>query len=140
MITGRFISHTRWPLIEAAVYSDDGMSFVDFLVDTGSEFTMLNIDDAVRVGIKPEDGVRPGLVGGIGGIAEVTWVPVTLRFRGVDGNFYVYDRQVAIFGRDADEQMTSVLGRDVLNCWKLILCAPETVLEAHPISFDLKIT
>ena len=111
---------------------------VEFLIDTGADFTCLHAYDAGRLGISPDqtqgDRVR---LAGVGGSLEYYWEDATLQFIDGDGLILAFYCRIYISQDPAVAELPSLLGRDFLNCCSLLADNPENqvlVTPAHIIS------
>jgi hypothetical protein len=125
MILGRF--DFGRPVIDCHVtiksINIDGV--IPFLVDTGCDRTTLMPVDSVRLGVPFDQLTNEKVSYGFGGASAVYLMPAAL---------VIADKKVAYgyrFGLDIAkphvnlEGMPSLLGRDILQYWKLTLDFPE---------------
>ena len=118
--------------------------YIDFLVDTGADNTVLFIDDGDRLGL-PYNELPPPTPGasGVGGPASVAVVEATVSLwdivheNGIDHfQEYLLPIRLLIMLHSDDEEkeramqgMASLLGRDVLNHWALSYNASTDILK-----------
>ena len=92
---------------------------VSFLVDTGSDSTILHPPDMARVGIRVSELRGKSGSRGIGGPGDAYPETARLLFEDADGvTPYFYRLDIDIAKPDANNQsLPSLLGRDILDCW-----------------------
>ena len=123
MIRGRFGQTTGRPYIEGRLIIPklNVDAIVSFLVDTGADTSLLAPADGRAVGV---DHQRLGKVVtslGTGGLAESQTVRASLVFTDPGRAHYIYHLDpldVAVPHPDIDE-MPSLLGREVLDRWRM---------------------
>ena len=120
MIFGHF-GNREQPRVAATLLFPRYMSetSIRFLVDTGSDITLIHPPDWQRLGI-PTDQLPIGEgTGGVGG-QSATWIePAVIRFFDHDGvGRYDYRLNVHIAQPTAhNRDYPSLLGMDILSCW-----------------------
>lgn len=107
------------PIVRADVLGGDGVWRAgEFLVDTGADRTVLSGNALAAAQLEPIDTDRH--VGGIGGAVESVIVRTTLRLTRDDGVMLALRGEYAAFVRFEELEM-SILGRDILNMFSLIV-------------------
>ena len=113
---------------------------IHLLLDTGADTTVLMANDAARMGIDFRN-VAPSsrLASGVGGSIRLHQVSASITFSDAE-NLYVYRAELAIAEPgEHNRGLPSLLGRDILNRWRLRYDAPANALEAEVASADLVI-
>lgn len=139
MINGRFGNTSGRPYLEAHIILPTlGLQgSVSFLVDTGADVTTLMPSDAVRLGVDFSTLQNPGLSYGAGGaFTEFT----------ESGHLLVADGPTMLYGYDVNFALIppapdrlgnpSLLGRDVLNHWKITFDHSNGLVQAEVNSSD----
>lgn len=139
-LSGWFEGVTEEPRIDAEV-ALPGLGIarsIPFLLDTGADTTFLMAEDAIRMGIDFRNlTLSPRLGSGVGGYIRIYQASASIVFSD-EANHYVYRAELAIAepGRH-NRGLPSLLGRDILNRWRLRYDAPANALEAEVDSADL---
>ncbi len=113
---------------------------VSFLLDTGAEITLLMPKDAQAAGMEIEN-LTPtrDLVSSVGGDTRLYRADTSIMFSD-EASLYVYRTELAIAEPgEHNRGLPSLLGRDILNRWRLRYDAPANALEAEVDSADLTI-
>lgn len=116
------------PIVVAKAQATDGTEHTErFLVDTGADRTAFSGSLRIKLGVPPQNG-SPGLtLQGIGGVSAFVMVDSVLEFTCDDGTpARVRGRYAALVDPNASD--ISILGRDVLNNFDLILSRPRNDL------------
>ena len=111
---------------------------VPFLLDTGADVTTIHPRDAGNAGI-PFDRLYAGVtVGGIGGQSTYYREPATLVFADdVERQSYCYDLTVDIAKpEDVSGEIPSLLGRDIIDRWRMVYDRTDDLLEFTVRSAD----
>lgn len=121
MIVGSFEEEGR-PYVKAELFLPrlKISASVNFLVDTGSDNTILHPFDIALAGIRVADlQGDPKSTRGVGGPADAFPEIARLLFEDADGiTPYFYRIEIDIAKPDAHNQyLPSLLGRDILDCW-----------------------
>jgi predicted aspartyl protease len=107
------------PIVRAAILCGNGVWLpIEMLVDTGADRTILSasvFDELKLPGLTPDRGV-----GGIGGAIATVVVSSQLRIARDDGQYAFFRSQYAACV-DLDSLDMSILGRDVLDLFALIV-------------------
>jgi len=139
MLAGRFGDTTGRPYIEAFVWipSLRIMGAVSFLVDTGADSTVLMQLDAARLRVDFTRLKKTRINTGIGGNSTDWIVPATLLFSEPRVKMYGYDITLTIAQPKLElETCPSLLGRDILNNWRMVYDAPGNSLNVEVIRCD----
>ena len=139
-LSGQFEGVTGAPYItvEVALPGLGTTRNIPFLLDTGADTTFLMAEDAIQMGIDFGNLTpSPRLGSGVGGYIRIYHADANITFADRE-NLYVYRAELAIAepGRH-NRGLPSLLGRDILNRWRLRYDAPANALEAEVDSADL---
>ena len=139
-LSGWFKGVTGEPRIDAEV-TLPGLGIagnIPFLLDTGADTTFLMADDADQMGINFGNlTLSPSLGSGVGGHIRLYRASANIVFSD-EANHYVYRAELAIAEPgEHNRGLPSLLGRDILNRWRLRYDAPANALEAQVDSADL---
>ena len=142
MIEGRFGDTSGRPYVEGRVYFPrfDLEGDVSFLVDTGADASLLNPGDMVRMGV--DLGLLEGSAEsvGLGGAIQCFVEPAWFIFTDTDGATYVYDVDAEIAPPQPDTlDLPSLIGREILDRWRMVYDPAIGVLEFRVRSADLSI-
>jgi predicted aspartyl protease len=134
MITGRFVFDR--PTIDCHItiksLNIDGV--VPFLIDTGADTSLLLPVDSVRFNIPFDQLTNSRIAYGLGGPAKVFYMPATLIVADKKTAYgYRFALDIAEPSEDLDDMPASLLGRDILQYWKLTIEFPE-----HKINFEVQ--
>ena len=138
MVYGRFDDTTGRPYIDARLSIEslacDG--HVSFLLDTGADSTTLMPLDGSQLRIDYEDLNFVTPMSGAGGSVNCAVEEATLLFSS-DEAIYGYRIHLNICER-SDKLMTlpSLLGRDVIDNWRIVYDKPNSILEVSDFRFD----
>lgn len=139
MIVGVFDLHgypTVWGRLDIPQWN---VSYrLPFLLDTGADVTTVHPRDAGPAGI-PFDRLRAGItVGGIGGQSTYYREPATLVFTDSTEHWnYRYHINVDIAKpEDVSGEIPSLLGRDIIDRWRMVYDRTDDVLEFTVRSAD----
>ena len=139
-LSGWFEGETGEPRIDAEVTLPDlgAAGNIPFLLDTGADTTFLMADDADQMGIDFGNlTLSPRLGSGVGGYIRIYHADASITFADRE-NLYVYRAELAIAEPgEHNRGLPSLLGRDILNRWRLRYDAPANALEAQVDSADL---
>jgi hypothetical protein len=139
MLRGRFAGDGSRPFIDALLYIPalqiEGM--VSFLIDTGADTTVLMPFDAKRLNVDYTKLTTTAESLGVGGKSVDHIVAAALAVRGDDGITHAYQLQLRVLRNDPILQtVPSLLGRDVINRWRLHYHPMANELTADVISSD----
>ncbi len=142
MIIGGFGESSGRPFIGGRIILPrlDIQGDVSFLMDTGADTSVLMPSDAGKVGIPYDllEGDRE--CAGVGGTVHSFVERAILVFSHPDRTLYGYDLEIDIMPYDAAmEEVPSLLGRDVLDRWRILYDPQGSGLRAKPRSADITI-
>lgn len=107
------------PVIRAEIQDAAGnWQTIEFLVDTGADRTVVAYTVLQVLNLQVDRSEH--VIGGIGGIVEIVTVNSTLRLTRDDGETVTFRGTYAAFTQP-DALELSILGRDILNLFTLIL-------------------
>ena len=116
---------------------------ISFLMDTGADSSILMPGDAKKLGI--DFGTLNGdrVCGGIGGSVHCYLEPALLAFSDLGVAVHVYQQDIDIMHHDPEmEDVPSLLGRDILDHWKIVYDPQEKkiaiTVRSADMTFDLK--
>ena len=91
--------------------------WVNFLIDTGADETLISPFDTLKGGIKPEQLGKTKEIASLGGILRVFSEPALVLFQQEDGVTLVYEAEVDILQELAglNKGLPSILGRDIIG-------------------------
>jgi hypothetical protein len=139
MLAGRFGGTTGRPYIEAFVWipSLRVRGAVSFLVDTGADSTVLMQLDAIRLNIDYASLTETRINTGIGGNSTDWIVPATILFSEPRVKIYGYDITLTIVHPKPElETCPSLLGRDIINKWRMVYDPPANSLKVEVLRYD----
>ena len=139
MIKGSFDLSTRRPYLQGLLLFPNLhlRGRVDFLVDTGSDCTILHPADAALIGVEYKNlkGAVPAK--GTTGISSNYQESGLLLFLEENGRIPVYRVRILIAPRTEDNyDLPSLLGRDVLDKWRMLYDPNRNRLEFIVIRAD----
>ncbi len=140
-MNGRFGDTTGAPYLEGRLHIPRLRlsTNISFLVDTGAGRTMLSVDDAIRAGVDFGELTGAENVGGIGGTVTMFEEPAVMIFQ-EPGTLHVYQISILIPPATPDmSRIPSLLGRDILNNWRMTCDPSNKTLTFDILSEDLKI-
>ncbi len=140
MLTGRFGETTGRPYLEGRVivprFGID--ADVSFLVDTGADTSLLSSTDAFDMGI--DYSLLTGETESVGtaGVATNFTEPASLVFIDPGNYVYVYHVDLEIASPNPDLMyIPSLLGREVIDRWRMVYDRPKSTLSFTVRSADL---
>ena len=91
--------------------------WVEFLIDTGADVTLISPLDTLKAGIKPEQLAHTKEIASLGGILRVFSEPALVLFKQEDGVMLVYEVEVEILPElsGLNKGLPSILGRDIIG-------------------------
>jgi aspartyl protease len=125
------------PVVAARVGSADGSLLEEeFLIDSGADRTVLSAELLTSLGLSAASG---GALAGVGGLQNSVVVQTWLEFARGGGGTAIVRGQFAAFTEQSATDM-SILGRDVLNNFDLILSRPrnEVLMLAAPHTYRIE--
>lgn len=112
---------------------------VSFLFDTGADTSLLMPVDGLRMGVDYADLGNTEVTLGIGGLSETFIEPAYLAFLG-EGVLYGYQVELRICQpAEALREVPSLLGRDVIDNWRVIYDKTNMELSADIVFADTTI-
>lgn len=113
---------------------------IPFLLDTGSDTTVLMANDAAHMEIDFRNVAPSSRLGsGVGGSIRLHQMSASITFSDAE-NLYIYRTALAVAEPgEHNRGLPSLLGRDILNRWRLRYDAPANALEAEVATADLVI-
>jgi hypothetical protein len=144
MLRGRFGDTTTTPFIEASVHFPRLRSwgYVSFLADTGASGTVLMPPDSKKLAVNFNQLRKPRSSRTVGGLAKGYMEQGVLGFLDRDENkIYAYEIEIQIFEPTRDNAtLPSLLGRDVLNHWRVVIDFPKRVFECAPRAWSFRLS
>ena len=144
MIRGRFGDTTTTPFIEASVHFPrlDIRGYVSFLLDTGASGTVLMPADTRKMSIGFGLLRNPKISRTVGGLAKGYMEEAVVAFLDKDTkNIYAYEIEIQIFEPTANNAtLPSLLGRDVLNAWRMVIDYPGKKCECTPRAWSFRLS
>jgi predicted aspartyl protease len=139
MLIGRFGNTSGRPFVAAHVNIPSQRVFgeVSLLVDTGADSTVLMPVDADRLGVQYGRLTNTTTSTGMGGESEDFLEQAQLVFRDDADVLHIYDIALVIAKRRSDILiLPSLLGRDVISRWRLLVDKSANLLTAEIVSSD----
>lgn len=142
MLQGRFGNTSGQPFIEGRFYLPRLKieSDISFLVDTGADRTLLMPLDGKRINLDYDKlkGSKESV--GIGGIANNYEEPAIVVFSEPGNRLFVYITKlmIASYG-DEIRDIPSLLGRDILDRWRMIYDPSKKELTFEVVEADITI-
>ena len=140
MIEGRFGDTTGRPYIEGrlAIPRLDIFGDVSFIVDTGADKTVLMPLDCNRLKLDYSTLITPTQTVGIGGLSMDFCEPAILAFVDDGLGLCVYEEIINIATPHQDiDHIPSLLGRDIIDNWRLSYDKSNSHLSAEPFNADV---
>ena len=137
MIYGRFDDVSGRPYLEARVTipSLECDSYVQFVFDTGADSTTLMPQDGTRLQINYDRLSFDGTASGVGGIVNRSVVDASILFYS-DQALYGYRINLVICEPHDDLMaLPSLLGRNVIDRWRVIYDRPNSILSAEDVNY-----
>ncbi len=137
-LSGRFVTGAPYITAEVAIPGLGTARDTPFLLDTGVGTTFLMAEDAIQMGIDFGNLTLSSSLGsGVGGYIRIYQMSASITFADRE-NLYVYRAELAIAEPgEHNRGLPSLLGRDILNRWRLRYDAPANALEAQVDDADL---
>ena len=140
MLHGRFGESSGRPYVSARVFIPRlGLAGnVSFIFDTGADSSVLMPADAITLGVDYDLLSDPSESSGIGGSASMYPEHAHLTFANANGDrLYSYDIPLLICDPTPDAMgMPSLLGRDVIDRWRVTYDKSLAELTAEVVSSD----
>ncbi|HYS48610.1 MAG TPA: retropepsin-like aspartic protease [Xanthobacteraceae bacterium] len=140
MLRGRLGITSGAPYIEARISFPRLrlQGLVLFLIDTGADGTVLMPADSKRIGIDFRALRNRTVSEGIGGAANGFSEHVVLSFSD-RRSIYSYDLPIEISAPTShNHRFPSLLGRDILKQWRLVMDAAQRSITCTPRTWDLR--
>jgi hypothetical protein len=137
MLTGRYIGPTGRPMIEGFVDLPllGVRGFVLFLIDTGSDYTVLMPADAAKLKVDYYKLTEQDHSLGSGGPSLDYVCDAKVSFAVLGNTEYQYDIRIRLPEHHAELFLApSLLGRDVINQWQLSLNPEKRTIVANVLS------
>jgi hypothetical protein len=140
VLRGRFGDTTGAPYIEGRLIIPrlkvDG--YVSFLVDTGADNTVLLQTDGTRLGLDYSKLKNASQAVGVGGVATIYEETAFLVFSEPKTRIYFYNLNIQVLEPNpANDTTPSLLGRDIINRWRMSYNATSKRLFFKVLSADL---
>ena len=132
MVVTGFFDRLGRPTVEGRVsltsLNRDGV--VQFIVDTGADQTLIAYEDAVDLGVDFEQYNQSSVVAsvGVGGSLRVYPEGGRLIVRDAGDNYHPFDITLGLAERNPDGWIPSLLGRDILRWFRVVVSQPENVV------------
>ena len=107
-----------------------------FRMDTSSDLSLLSPTDATRLGC-PQEGVAMSKVIGWEGRMEIGLEQALMAFDDISFKFYGINLGIVATEPVRHARMPSILGRDVISRWRIVMEPHEGVLDIDPKHADL---
>ncbi len=122
MLHGRFGNTSKRPFLEGLLILPrrNIRTDVSFLVDTGSDVTLLNPQDGRRMGLDYSKLSGSEESGGIGGVQNNFLEPAVVVFTEPGRRLVTYVIELRISPPGVDETLNSLLGRDIIDRMRMI--------------------
>ena len=112
------------PVIRGAVQSSDGAWVAaDFLVDPGSDCSLLAADVFAKLAFTPSE--IDGLAG-VGGVVTGLWVETAIRLMAQAGSPVVFHGRFAVVVGPSPDMC--LIGRDILGLFAVIIDRPQNIV------------
>jgi hypothetical protein len=123
MLRGRFSRATGRPFIDGHLFLPrlDIHGNISFCIDTGADRSLLLPTDGERLGIEFEMLARTERATGIGGVSENFVEGAIIAFPEPGRCLWIYETELAIAARRPELfAVPSLLGRDIVNRWRMV--------------------
>ena len=142
MLVGRYVRPSMRPMIEAHISIPDigAGGFVQFLIDTGADCTTITPADSRRLRIDYKKLTREDHSMGYSGPALDYLCKGIVLFAELGVAEYEYDIELRVTRPDFNipelVMLPSLLGRDILNQWRITFDPANRSIMADVLSFD----
>jgi len=137
MLYGRWGKTTGRPFVEAFVRFPrlNAGGSISFYIDTGADSSMIMPADAQRIGFKYNLVTSMTKVSGLNG--EVACFLEDGIIAVAESSLYIYQVPLRVAPlKPHTEKLPSLLGRDILDNWTLVLDKPNNSIEARIVKYD----
>ena len=142
MVRGTFDAKGRPYVLARVLLPGLHSGNVPFLFDTGADHTVLMPKDAAILGVDYDGLPDPDETLGVGGTAEISQEDVDIVFADSEVRVvYVYRMPVRILlpsGNPSEMRLPSLLGRDIINRWRIVYDQSVPELSAEVLASDAK--
>lgn len=142
MLRGRFGDTTGRPYLEGRLVIPhfEIVADVSFLVDTGADSSLLAPADGLAMGLDYSSLGDVSESVGTGGIARSYILPASIAFTDPGNEILVYHVNLDVAVPDPEiMEMPSLLGREILDRWRMVYDPTEGELSFVTKSFDLRL-
>ena len=142
MLVGRFGDTSGRPYIEGRIFLPRSSAFADvsFIVDTGADRSLLMPIDGTRLALDYSALAGDESCIGVSGISRNFVEPAFVLFAEHSVCLSIYSIDLAIASPSPDiEDIPSLLGRDILDKWRMNYSPTDKLLTFDVLSFDSKI-
>jgi hypothetical protein len=139
-VRGRFGDTSGRPYIEGRLIIPrlNITTDISFLIDTGSDLTVLNPLDGFRMEVDYSQLIGDREVVGVGGLCHNYVEPTIVVFSEPQKFLYVYNIELEITPPNPEiMDIPSLLGRDILNQWRMTYNPSKNRLTFNVISADI---
>jgi hypothetical protein len=141
MIHGRFGEETR-PFVSASVSMPgaERIAKINFLMDTGADATCLMPADVFALRLDTAHYGTKTEMRGIGGNTLVYLRQISITFLDLGNGLVVYQIPAYVYPNEKPyDEYPSILGRNMLNNWRINYCHLDNKLTAEVLNHDLLI-
>ena len=117
------------------------VGYASLLVDTGADRSLISREDALRLAVPYNLLVREDKISGIGGDNKVHLEGAVLAFAEQQGVLHFYSVEIGVLEDDPGAtSVPSILGRDILDRWRMDYHPSGGVLQFEVVSSDRSAT
>lgn len=139
LVKGTFDPENRRPYVQGLLFIPRWHKWqrIDFLVDTGSDSTILNPADGIKMGIEYDNLKYTEPIYGVGSKTNASSQNAIITFATENGTLVVYRIKLDITPNLPDtERLPSQLGTDILHRWRMYWDSHQDRLEFEVLSAD----